>query len=314
MHKSAGESCAAPVEHMGLSRIIQKPFRAHVGTFERSETASSPSHSGYSVSGGRGGLLMEYTTDRPLTRPSDRLPAFLGVSTFMAQHIGSRFIGGLWDGEWFAESICWAVKTPFPASTITSSQASGNAAAAAAPKPSWTRTSLPDAPVTLEQVHAPDREKHSLVSNVSFDHVQISSSQSRVTGAIRLHGRIGRFDKTIMVEPMWFQHPIFDCADRGVQDGEDDLWFLDVMRIGWGKPPEKQPSGMGYGSVRYACPRGMPSTKVQLLLRKVMGKDKNVFRRVGVRNPFPNAFSNPISLSTTVEEEDSIEEADITVV
>ncbi|KAK7423042.1 hypothetical protein QQX98_001332 [Neonectria punicea] len=136
---------AAPVEHLGLTRIIQKPHRAHAGTYERSERRKQPFALRMFGLGPPGTehlirpiafsiwkvLLMEYTTDRSLTRSSDRLPAFLGVSTFMASHIGSRFIGGLWDGEWFAESLCWAVKTPVPASTTTSSQPPDNAAATA---------------------------------------------------------------------------------------------------------------------------------------------------------------------------------------
>ena len=96
--------------------------------------------------------------------------------------------------------------------------------------------------------------------------MQILRAQSRVTGALRLHGRVGRFDRKRVAEQMFFQNHWFD---RGVQDGDEDLWFLDVLSIGRGKPPQKQPSGIGYGSATIAYPEGMPATKVQLLLRKV---------------------------------------------
>lgn len=278
-------------------------------------------------------LLMQYTGDRSLSRPSDCLPAFLGISTYMAPHLGSRFVGGLWDGDWFIESLCWELKTPSP--DLTGATTSTTTAVTA----SWTWASHPGAPVTFWLVRIGDREKRSLISDVSMDDVHISTAQSRVTGAIRLRGRVGRIN--LLRNPAsgafkelrngsgvedevesYFDHeekkwePVrrlfFDCNDRGIKDGDAELWYLDLIEVGPAQPSQPY---KGRLCTKSESLDGESAYKVQLLMRKVAGKNGNVFRRVGLRSTaFGNSDMESIIKFQTILKEDRAEKISIRLV
>ncbi|KAH9206643.1 heterokaryon incompatibility protein-domain-containing protein, partial [Leptodontidium sp. 2 PMI_412] len=51
-------------------------------------------------------------TQRALSNASDRGPAFMAVSTYMARKLGNEYIGGIWKGDKLFESLCWNFRKP----------------------------------------------------------------------------------------------------------------------------------------------------------------------------------------------------------
>lgn len=54
-------------------------------------------------------LVAEYSS-RDLTDPTDKVPAFLGISTRMARELQDEFMAGIWKGPFFFRSLLWTVK------------------------------------------------------------------------------------------------------------------------------------------------------------------------------------------------------------
>lgn len=51
-------------------------------------------------------------TGRKLTKPSDRIPAFLAISKALGKVLNDDFIGGIWTGDNILESLCWRLLRP----------------------------------------------------------------------------------------------------------------------------------------------------------------------------------------------------------
>lgn len=52
-------------------------------------------------------------TRRQMTKPSDRIPAFLAISKSIAMVLKDEFVGGIWKGEdHLLESLCWRLRQP----------------------------------------------------------------------------------------------------------------------------------------------------------------------------------------------------------
>lgn len=56
-------------------------------------------------------MVSKYSS-RSLTRPSDKIPAFLGVCTRVAELLKDEFVGGVWKDTYFLRSILWSVDHP----------------------------------------------------------------------------------------------------------------------------------------------------------------------------------------------------------
>lgn len=115
-------------------------------------------------------LLTRYT-ERHLTKPSDRIPAFLAVSKNLESAIGGEFIGGVWKGEKLLDSLAWNVES------ADSKQAKA---------PSWSWASVSQI-IDFDFVRRGwyDMATTPLATVVSFD-VQANQSQSHISGSITL--------------------------------------------------------------------------------------------------------------------------------
>ncbi|KAF5005053.1 hypothetical protein FDECE_8469 [Fusarium decemcellulare] len=263
-------------------------------------------------------LLTEYTTYRQLTHSSDRLQAFLGISSFIAPQLGCTFVSGVWDGDWFAESLCWDVHVPthyyedsdsekprylpkyMPVPKVRTSTS-----------PSWSWVSVIGAPISYRLIQHPDKDKASLVQSFSFKNIQTLTSESHTAGSVELRGTVGRVDKTphgVPMEDRWITDILFDCVNeitqssgprskkirrtiKGVIKGkicrkEHDkpsdpvIWYLDILGLGQsGRSTSHRYPDWQFGMA------SAPQSKIQLLLIKVttMSNTQNVFMRIGIR-------------------------------
>lgn len=51
-------------------------------------------------------------TSRKVTKPTDRVPGFLGLSTLVAEKIQDELIAGIWKNDFFLPSLLWAATAP----------------------------------------------------------------------------------------------------------------------------------------------------------------------------------------------------------
>jgi hypothetical protein len=115
-------------------------------------------------------LLTSYTA-RHLTKPSDRIPAFLAISKYLENAIGGEFIGGVWKGEKLLDSLAWNVE-------------SADSKQAKAPSWSWASVNqIIDFNFVRRGWHV--MATTPLATVVSFD-VQANQSQSHISGSITL--------------------------------------------------------------------------------------------------------------------------------
>ncbi|KAM0342610.1 hypothetical protein ACHAPU_009337 [Fusarium lateritium] len=151
-------------------------------------------------------LLTKYT-ERRLTNPSDRIPAFLAISESLEKAIGEEFIGGVWKGERLLESLSWNVE-----------QADDGQPKA----PSWSWASVKQA----IKFNCGNRFGHlekstSLADLISFD-VQTNRSQSQISGSITLKGTLHQRE---IMPSSWYHQAFFDYQQTPV----DQCYALDLL-------------------------------------------------------------------------------------
>ncbi|KAF4463200.1 heterokaryon incompatibility [Fusarium albosuccineum] len=263
-------------------------------------------------------LLTEYTTYRQLTNSSDRLQAFLGISSFIAPQLGCTFVSGVWDGDWFAESLCWDVHVPTHYYEDSDSEKPGYLPkympvpkVRTSASPSWSWVSVIGAPISYRLIQHPDKDKASLIQSLSFNNIQALTPKSHMARSIELRGTVGRVDKTphgLPMEDRWITDILFDCVNeitqssgprsrkilqmiKGVIKGktyqkEHDkpsdpvIWYLDIL----GQGQSGRSTSHRYPDWQFGM-ASAPQSKIQLLLIKVttMSNGQNLFKRIGIR-------------------------------
>ncbi|KFY20924.1 hypothetical protein V491_03316 [Pseudogymnoascus sp. VKM F-3775] len=213
--------------------------------------------------------LLEEFTRRRLTYQTDRIPAYLSISTYLASSAGNQFLGGLWKGDRLLESLCWRVTEPLPGPGMSIT-------------PSWTWASM-QGQISFDIVERRGRgdvRPDASATVVSVD-VQVNESQSQVSGSITLKGSLHRkkpFYSSFFEngEDGFVYFGFADCGgvflDHSVESIED-CYAFDMLNF----PQGPLPTGHGYP----LWPSGRPPAIVRLLLQPVDNK-LSMFRRVGI--------------------------------
>jgi hypothetical protein len=121
-------------------------------------------------------LVSEYSA-RALTKQSDKVSAFLGLSRTLEDRLQDEFIAGVWRKEHLLPSLLWNV--------VESEVASRNPGF-----PSWTWASIVG---KVEYQHEFFHDMCWEPSEVSMDVVTSGPSQNHVTGSIRLRSALRKF-------------------------------------------------------------------------------------------------------------------------
>lgn len=210
-------------------------------------------------------------TRRQLTKPSDRIPAFLAISKSIASVLKDEFVGGIWKGDdHLLESLCWRMQQPD----------------ATDPRgPTWTWASRSgEASYDLLQ-HEGKKTRKAVV--VSCD-AAADKSQSQVFGSITLKGTLKfvQYDfSRVSTRPGTPDYVFSDHASGAKQKGCCCVFDM----IAFGEPPPEapaQPSGP-YVHVHYAPrPKSKKKGRIRLLLQPINGngdfRAASAFRRVGI--------------------------------
>lgn len=195
-------------------------------------------------------------TKRQMTKPSDRIPAFLAISKSIAMLLKDEFVGGIWKGEnHLLESLCWRLQQP----DITDPRG-----------PTWTWSSrFGEASYSfLEHEGKKTRKAHI----VSCD-AGANRSQSHVFGSITLKG-------TLKLVQYDFSHgrPGYVFPDH-VLASKQKCCCCVLDMIAFGDPP------LAYAH-RGPRPKEKEKGRICLLLQPIDGngdfRTASAFRRVGI--------------------------------
>lgn len=196
-------------------------------------------------------------TRRQMTRPSDRIPAFLAISKSIAMVLKDEFVGGIWKGDnHLLESLCWRLQQP------DTTDPTG---------PTWTWASR-SGEVSYDLLeHDGKKPRKALV--VSCD-AEANRPQSQVFGSITLKG-------TLKLVQYDFSHgtPGYVYSDH-VFGSEQKHCCCVFDMISFGDPPP-----LAYdvdGPLREDKEKG----RICLLLQPIDGngdfRTASAFRRVGI--------------------------------
>ena len=208
---------------------------------------------------------------RELTYSCDRLPAFASISKTLASVAGQQFLGGIWNGDRFLESLCWRVTNPRPGTRMPH-------------LPSWSWGSV-DGAVSFDAINRSGRGGIEIIPGAkveSFD-VKTNKSMSRVSGSITIKSKLCRktplnsslLESAPDIEKLILQHAHLRDSlflDHPFESIED-VYAINVLSF----PRGPRPKGYGYPTF----PQGRPPTTVRLILQRVRN-GLNVFRRVGI--------------------------------
>lgn len=214
---------------------------------------------------------LEEFTRRELSYASDRLPAFASISKTLASVAGQQFLGGIWTGDRFPESLCWRVTEPRPRTGTPS-------------MPSWTWASV-DGEISFDAVERSCRKGIEVIPSVTVESLDVEANESMswVSGSITIRGKLCR------------KKPLNPSIFKSVPGGEtralrrqslegcvfldhapeciEDVYVINVLSFPRGPPHT------GFGHPRF--PSGRPPMTVRLLLQRVRS-EVDVFRRIGI--------------------------------
>ncbi|KAJ3541207.1 hypothetical protein NM208_g4712 [Fusarium decemcellulare] len=212
--------------------------------------------------------LLEDFTDRSLSKSSDRIPAFLALSKSLEEPLGGQFIGGIWTGDKFLESLCWE-----------SCEADDDEPR----EPSWTWASV-GGPVHYIELGRDSRYPDSIpmATVVSLD-IQTNQAQSRVSGSITLKGTLHKLNVTQMTPDYDYNYDEYgDPVERFDHkvDKTEICYAFDLVGF------ERGPVYVEWGRSPWFDQGGRPPSVVRLLLQPVndgnVSNTSGVFRRIGL--------------------------------
>ncbi|KAF4636818.1 hypothetical protein G7Y89_g1266 [Cudoniella acicularis] len=219
-------------------------------------------------------MLVEYTR-RSLTKPSDRMPAFLAISKHLEKAVGNKFVAGIWEGDKLLESLCWKVKQPDSGMPKT---------------PSWTWASVAGE-ISFEYVDRVGRgPDNSLNTTVISLNVQTNQSQNHISGSITLKGTLHQKKVVKSSLEARYESPCHESFDYEA-DVVESCYAFDIIAF------EKGPLPTGYGYPMW--PEGRKAATVRMLLQPV-DCDPTMFRRVGIGiydNTGPMVLEHPRHVS-----------------
>ncbi|KAI7787901.1 Ankyrin-repeat domain containing transcription coregulator asaA [Diaporthe eres] len=195
-------------------------------------------------------------TRRPMTKPSDRIPAFLAISKSIAMGLKDEFVGGIWKGEnHLLESLCWKLRQP------DTTDPRG---------PTWTWASRSgEASYDLLEHEGKKTRKAQIVSCDA----EANRSQSQVFGSITLKGtlKLVQYDSS-------HGRPGYVFSDH-VSGSKQKFCCCVFDMIEFGDPP----LAYAYHGPR---PGNKEKGRICLLLQSVDGngdfRTASAFRRVGI--------------------------------
>lgn len=196
---------------------------------------------------------VEEFTKRHMTKRSDRIPAFLAISTSIGAVINEEFVGGIWKGDSLLESLCWRLSQP------DTTDPRG---------PTWTWASRSGQVQYSYLDHEGRKTRKALV--ISCDVSVTDQSQSHVFGSITLKGTLSTFRHK-------YESHRWESFDHSVGSLKRCYTF-DLLEF------ERGPIPTGFGYPEY--PDGQPGTTVRLLLRPVNDDEDfwtaSLFQRIGI--------------------------------
>ncbi|KAF4459034.1 heterokaryon incompatibility [Fusarium albosuccineum] len=198
--------------------------------------------------------LLEDFTKRSLSKPSDRVPAFLALSKSLEEPLGGQFIGGIWTGDKFLESLCWE-----------SCEADDDKPR----EPSWTWASRHPDSIPLATV-------------VLLD-IRTNEAQSRVSGSSTLKGTLHKLNVAQMTPEYDYNYDEYggpvERFDHKV-DKTEICYAFDLVGF------ERGPVYVEWGRSSWFDQGGRPPSVVRLLLQPVddgnTSNTSRVFRRIGL--------------------------------
>lgn len=195
-------------------------------------------------------------TRRQMTKPSDRIPAFLAISKSIAMGLKDEFVGGIWKGEnHLLESLCWKLRQP------DTTDPRG---------PTWTWASRSgEASYDLLEHEGKKTRKAQIVSCDA----EANRSQSQVFGSITLKGtlKLVQYDSS-------HGRPGYVFSDH-VSGSKQKFCCCVFDMIEFGDPP------LAY-AYHGPSPGNKQKGRICLLLQPVDGnrdfRTASAFRRVGI--------------------------------
>lgn len=213
---------------------------------------------------------LEAFTRRRLTKPSDRLPAFISISRSLASGAGNKLHYGIWNGDRMLESLCWRIVSPLPKIEVTN-------------LPSWTWAAV-DGEISFDMVNRSGREdiEHLSGASVVSSGSQANDSLACIPASITLRATLRRkkpfhFMDTNDSEQSWLLESVYG-VEIGVfldykLESLENCYAIDLLNF------PNEPPFEGYGYPMW--PNGRPPVTIKLLLQPT-GEDLAMFRRVGI--------------------------------
>ncbi|KAM6537132.1 hypothetical protein FALCPG4_003077 [Fusarium falciforme] len=210
-----------------------------------------------------------------LSKPSERLPAFLGFSRYMEKQLQSTCLGGIMTGENLLQNLCWKVK-PSDIERVVF--------------PTWTWVSQP---TDVSFCFAPRSETHEgiipLAALVSTD-AKVDENSLQVSGSLTLKGSL--YPSSLLRDfsinggkGLLSLHPFWD---RKSYESREDYYAFDLL---------------GYRCEKYQAWSGYHLNKSQpakmLLMMEPADETLTRFRRLGLgllawNGSYPSYRSTPV--------------------